>query len=86
MAATFQFVDLIIVSNEGRFTDGPAINHPIYFLQSSCFPGGREMFFTSYRTGEAQLFETSLVSGETRQLTEDEGVAGDREQERVHAS
>ena len=26
MAATFQFVDLIIVSSEGRFTDGPAIS------------------------------------------------------------
>jgi len=25
MAATFQFVDLIIVSSEGRLTDGPAI-------------------------------------------------------------
>jgi oligogalacturonide lyase len=52
-----------------QVTDGPAINHPSYFLQSSFFPGGREMFFTSYRTGTAQLFEISLVSGETRQLT-----------------
>jgi oligogalacturonide lyase len=52
-----------------QITDGPAINHPTYFLQSSFFPGGREMFFTSYRTGTPQLFETSLVTGETRQLT-----------------
>lgn len=52
-----------------QVTDGTAINHPSYFLQSSFFPGGREMFFTSYRTGSAQLFETSLVTGETRQLT-----------------
>jgi oligogalacturonide lyase len=52
-----------------QITDGPAINHPTYFLQSSFFPGGREMFFTSYRTGAPQLFETSLVTGETRQLT-----------------
>jgi oligogalacturonide lyase len=52
-----------------QITDGPAINHPTYFLQSSFFPGGREMFFTSYRTGAPQLFETSLVSGQTRQLT-----------------
>lgn len=52
-----------------QVTDGPAINHPSYFLQSSFFPGGREMFFTSYRTGAAQLFETSLETGETRQLT-----------------
>jgi len=52
-----------------QLTDGPHINHPTYFLQSSFFPGDREMFFTSYRTGDAQLFEISLGSGETRQLT-----------------
>ena len=52
-----------------QVTDGPHINHPTYFLQSSFFPGDREMFFTSYRTGDAQLFEISLDSGETRQLT-----------------
>jgi oligogalacturonide lyase len=52
-----------------QVTDGPAINHPSYFLQSSFFPGGREMFFTSYRTGAPQLFETSLDSGVVRQLT-----------------
>ncbi len=52
-----------------QVTDGPAINHPTYFLQSSFFPGGREMFFTSYRTGTAQLWEVSLESGEPRQLT-----------------
>lgn len=52
-----------------QITDGPAINHPSYFLQSSFFPGDREMFFTSYRTGEPQLFEVSLGGGDTRQLT-----------------
>lgn len=52
-----------------QVTDGPAINHPTYFLQSSFYPGGRAMFFTSYRTGSAQLFEISLESGEARQLT-----------------
>ena len=52
-----------------QVTDGPHINHPTYFLQCSFFPGDGEMFFTSYRTGEAQLFEISLASGETRQLT-----------------
>src|ERR1700684_389981 len=52
-----------------QVTEGPAINHPSYFLQSSFFPCGREMFFTSYRTGVAQLFEASLDSGETRQIT-----------------
>ena len=61
-----------LVSGPGmirQLTDGPHINHPTYFLQSSFFPGDREMFFTSYRTGDAQLFELSLGSGETRQLT-----------------
>jgi hypothetical protein len=53
-----------------QITTGPHINHPTYFLQSSFFPGDREMFFTSYRTGDAQLFEVSLDSGETRQLTQ----------------
>ena len=52
-----------------QITDGPHVNHPTYFLQSSFFPGDREMFFTSYRTGDAQLFEISLETGHTRQLT-----------------
>lgn len=52
-----------------QVTDGPAISHPTYFLQSSFFPGGREMFYTSYRTGSAQLWEVSLESGAERQLT-----------------
>jgi hypothetical protein len=53
-----------------QITDGPHINHPTYFLQSSFFPGDREMFFTSYRTGAAQLFAIVLATGETRQLTD----------------
>jgi hypothetical protein len=52
-----------------QVTEGPAINHPSYFLQSSFFPSGREIFFTSYRTGAAQLFEASLDSGDSRQIT-----------------
>jgi oligogalacturonide lyase len=52
-----------------KVTDGSAVNHPTYFLQSSFFPGGRAMFLTSYRTGSPQLFEVSLESGEIRQLT-----------------
>ena len=52
-----------------QVTDGAAINHPSYFLQSSFFPGGHEMFFTSYRTGAPQLFEISLATGEIRQIT-----------------
>jgi len=57
-----------------QVTEGPAINHPTYFLQSSFFPSGREMFFTSYRTGSAQLFDVSLDSGEPRQITGREAI------------
>ena len=35
-----------------QVTEGPAISHRSYFLQSSFFPGGREMFF-SLRIGRA---------------------------------
>jgi Tol biopolymer transport system component len=63
------FRDLATGAAVTQVTDGPAICHPTYFLQSSFFPGGREMFYTSYATGAAQLCEVSLDSGETRQLT-----------------
>ncbi len=52
-----------------QITDGPAISHPSYFLQSSFFPGGKSMFFTSYRSGDAQAWKVSLETGETSQLT-----------------
>ena len=64
-----EFRDRATGARVWQVTDGPAINHPSYFLQSSFFPGGREMFFTSYRTGRPQLFSISLESGDTRQLT-----------------
>lgn len=53
-----------------QITDGPAISHPSYFLQSSFYPGGREMFFTSYRSGEAQVWRASFATGEQTQLTQ----------------
>jgi dipeptidyl aminopeptidase/acylaminoacyl peptidase len=52
-----------------QVTDGPYISHPSYFLQSSFYPGGREMFFTSYRTGNAQVWKASLETDEQTQLT-----------------
>lgn len=52
-----------------QITDGPCISHPSYFLHSSFFPEGRSMFFTSYRSGSAQVWQASLESGETQQLT-----------------
>jgi hypothetical protein len=53
-----------------QITNAAAISHPSYFLQSSFLPGGRTMFFTSYRTGSAQLFEADLPNGAIRQLTD----------------
>jgi oligogalacturonide lyase len=52
-----------------QITDGPAISHPTYFLQSAFFPGGHEMFYTSYRNGSAQVWQVSLETGETQQIT-----------------
>jgi len=52
-----------------QVTDGPAISHPSYFLQSSFFPGGRSMFFTSYRSGNAQVWKASLETGEQTKIT-----------------
>src|SRR5436190_210788 len=50
-------------------TDHPSINHATYFLQSSFTPDNRTLIFTSYRTGNAQLFEIDFPDGEPRQLT-----------------
>lgn len=52
-----------------QLTSSPAISHPSYFLQSSFLPGDRSVFFTSYRSGSAQLYEASLSDGRIRQLT-----------------
>ena len=52
-----------------QLTDHPSINHPSYFLQSSFLPCGTKLFFTSYRTGEAQLFELQIEDRSVRQLT-----------------
>ncbi|MBK9167262.1 MAG: PD40 domain-containing protein [Bryobacterales bacterium] len=53
-----------------QLTAHPSINHPTYFLQSSFTPDGAALLFTSYRTGQAQLFEIDgYPDGEIRQLT-----------------
>ena len=52
-----------------QLTDHPSINHPSYFLQSSFLPGDEALFFVSNRTGEWQLFEVTIDSLATRQLT-----------------
>lgn len=51
-----------------QITDGASISHPTYFLQSSFYPEDSGLFFVSYRSGSAQLWETDLAGG-FRQLT-----------------
>lgn len=57
-----------------QLTEGDAISHPTYFLQSAFFPGDEKIFFTSYRTGSAQLFEKDFPDGEVRQLTDGDPI------------
>jgi hypothetical protein len=64
------FTDAATGARVRQITNKPAISHPSYFLQSSFLPGGKTMFFTSYRTGSAQLFEADLSGGPIRQLTD----------------
>jgi hypothetical protein len=64
-----EFLDSATGARVVQVTDGPAISHPSYFLQSSFLPGGRAMFFTSYRSGSPQVWQASLDSGELRQIT-----------------
>ncbi|MBK5293327.1 MAG: PD40 domain-containing protein [Acidobacteriia bacterium] len=52
-----------------QITNHPSINHLSYFLQSSFTPDSRRLIFTSYRTGNAQLFEAGFPDGDIRQLT-----------------
>ncbi len=63
------FIDRATGARVHQLTNHPSINHPTYFLQSSFTPDGRAVIFTSYRTGEAQLFEVEFPDGEIRQLT-----------------
>lgn len=54
-----------------RLTDHPSINHATYFLQSSLTPDGRELIFTSYRSGSAQLYSVEdFPAGPIRQWTD----------------
>lgn len=57
-----------------RYTSAPAISHPTYFLQSSFTPENRQLLFTSYRTGSAQLFAATLPGGDLLQLTDGPAV------------
>ncbi len=57
-----------------QMTSHPSINHPSYFLHSSFTPDQRALVFTSYRGGDAQLFEVAFPDGEIRQLTGGEPI------------
>lgn len=53
-----------------RLTSHPSISHPSYFLHSSFTPDQKTIVFTSYRSGQAQLYEAGFPDGEIRQLTD----------------
>lgn len=53
-----------------QYTQGASISHPTYFLQSSFTPDMRQLLFTSYRTGAAQLHAAALSDGLLCQLTD----------------
>ena len=58
-----------------QMTQGPAISHPSYFLQSSFFPGDEAIFFISYHDGMAQLYECAYPDGDQiRKLTFGHGI------------
>lgn len=52
-----------------QLTDSPEISHPSYFLQSSFFPGDRELFFVRYTAKGPHLFRIGYPDGEPQQLT-----------------
>jgi len=64
------FVDAETGARVHQVTSDPSINHPPYFLNSSFTPDQSRLIFTSYRTGEAQLFEAGFPDGKIRQLTD----------------
>lgn len=68
-AESTSYLDPLTGALAYQVTSAPAISHPSYFLQSSFLPGDRELLFTSYRTGEAQLFSAGFPDGPIRQLT-----------------
>jgi hypothetical protein len=68
------FLDEATGARVYQVTNHPSINHPTYFLNSSFPPDQRALVFTSYRSGQAQLFEAGFPEGEIRQLTGGEPI------------
>lgn len=65
----FSFVDSATGTLVRQVTGGPSISHPTYFLQNAFSHSGKQLFFTSYRSGGAQLHVLAYPDGEIRQLT-----------------
>lgn len=53
-----------------QLTQHASINHNLYFLNRSFTPDGQTVIFTSYRDGNANLFELAFPDGQIHQLTE----------------
>jgi Tol biopolymer transport system component len=52
-----------------QVTNAPSISHPTYFLQNSFSHSEEKLFFTSYRSGSAQLHVLQYPDGDILQLT-----------------
>jgi hypothetical protein len=70
---SYHFADRETGRRVWQITSAEAISHPSYFLQSSFLAddSGRDekLFFVSYRSGSAQLYEKVYPDGALRQLT-----------------
>jgi fructose-specific component phosphotransferase system IIB-like protein len=71
---SYSFSDRATGRRVWQLTSAEAISHPTYFLQSAFLPGDRTLFFVSYRTGSAQIFEKDFPDGDIRRITTGEPV------------
>ena len=62
-------LDLATGARVHQMTRHASINHLTYFLQTSLTPDSKTILFTSYRGGNAQIYEAGFPDGEIRQLT-----------------
>jgi oligogalacturonide lyase len=64
------YFDPITGARVHQLTSHTAISHPSYFLQRSFSADNRQLIFTSFRTGSAQIFEAEFPNGPIRQITD----------------
>ena len=67
-AATLQFVDLVIVSSEGRFTDGPAIRSATAAPAGAPDPSSIRASGISKKVGNANGTATAATTAMARNL------------------